>query len=330
VEWGGFLLVLAAVVLALTTSEIPTVVVVKTNEAICQVFKRGCPPAAAAAEREQAQRDEARRPAAGAVPPEPPPGTSPTGTIPPAPPPGTSTNGGNPPSQARPSPFLLNPPPNVQEQTIGVLGRTPTGREALAALEAGNIGVVWEAGRNAGAYHRDGTIHIETAGQTPEQLAATLVHEANHARSPDDPHPTDMRYEEFIEASIEEEVQSEVLAIRANQELQRLQRRSGHTVPDRPTQDVYEAAYRRAGSVFDRGEASRRQRGQPPRTAADRREFLEEAAEQALREEHVNGNLDPTGPADTYRELFGNQWDDAHSGNDTCVGVGPFNGCVSF
>ncbi|RAY14438.1 hypothetical protein DPM19_15895 [Actinomadura craniellae] len=207
-----------------------------------------------------------------------------------------------------PNPSPGPPPPSDSEQvaTERVLNETPLGREALEWVRQNGVAVVYRPG--GGSFYRGSTntFYVDSS-RTPEAQAATFVHEVNHARHDGTPDPKKMGRDEYIDASINEEVESVILAIRANQQLQAV--RPPGSVPDIPFQSQYEASYDRA---IRRAEEARKQNNQPPLTEAEKRRIGEEAGWNRLKRGFLSGEITRSTDGKSYVDGYGEAWDDAH------------------
>ncbi|QFY12253.1 hypothetical protein GBF35_41885 [Nonomuraea phyllanthi] len=177
--------------------------------------------------------------------------------------------------------------------TEDVLRETPAGRQALAWAKEHRITVLYQQGSPddvSGAYYDDmNVLRIFVGGQTAEELAATFVHEVNHARNEGKPNPLSMGREEYIRAAIEEEVDGEVKAHEMRVQL------AAARGEDWGWASTYGMAYRDAVSMeADR----RRQQGLPELSANEIRRIGDEAGRDALREHRFLG----------YPERFEQEW----------------------
>lgn len=143
----------------------------------------------------------------------------------------------------------------AKRQAEALLRETPIGREAMRRVTAGDVTVVYWRGPGSSYLSRENEIWIEW-GQSPEELAGTFVHEAQHARSPGVPDPQTMPRDAYVDAALLEEARCAVLEIRHNQQLRRV--RAGVTRLN--LQREYEGAY--AMAVLAENNA-RFVRGQP-------------------------------------------------------------------
>jgi Flp pilus assembly pilin Flp len=278
VEYGGVLLLVAAIVAALVTIGVPGRVSANVDQAICRIFGGEC----------QAQG---------------PPGPT---TIPSVPP--TPGQQNAPPTPApSPGPVVPQPlPPPEQTETESVLNETQLGRDALAWAKQYGVAIIYR--RGGGSYYSDddNVVYIDT-DQSPEERAVTFVHEINHAKNRDQPDPKKMGRDEYVDKSIDEETNGTVLEIQANQQLQ--DKRGPGKVPNTLLQTEYQDAYHQA--IADENKA-RAQNNRPPLTPEQARQVGADAGRGRVKQAFEKGEVQTSNTGDGYRDYYGKSWDDAH------------------
>lgn len=282
VEWGGALLIVAAI-LGLLLVSVPGSVSTGVQSAVCRVFDVRCAaPGAQAGAPEAGTRPQGRK------------GIPPRRTQ--APPPQRGTP---PRTPARRS--------TQQTETERVLNETPLGREALEW--ARNNGVPFRFRRGGGSFYDEQSNQITVDSSTPAaDRAAAIVHEVNHARNRGTPDPRSMTRTQYVNASINEEVDGVILEIRANQQLQ--QARAGTVQPPNVSmQTQYEAASYRA---VQQENARRARAGQPALSAAEARRVGEAAGRRRVRQAFDSGEVVASTNGQTYRAFYGADWDANH------------------
>lgn len=285
VEYGGVLLLVAAIVFALVATGIPGTVSANVQSAVCRVFQGDCA---------DGDRTETQSAPPSRLPTAPPTVTNPPQTVPPTPSPGP------------PVPTPSQTVPTDQSETEAVLNETQLGRDALQWVRDHGVRVVYRKG--GGSYYDgdDNVFYVDT-DQSPEERANTFVHEVNHAEHRDDPDIDDLSRDDFIDQSINEETEGTVEAILNNQQLQ--DTRGNGQVPDTLLQTEYEDAYDQA--IADENRA-RAQNQRPPLTPEQARQVGERAGRQRVKDAFVNGEVVASTDGDTYTENYGEAWDDAH------------------
>jgi hypothetical protein len=232
----------------------------------------------------------------------------------PAPSPSPPSDG---PTQPRATPHPSdNPSPTpdpgieARKRTEAALNETPTGRAILAWAKAHGVRMVYR--KQEGDYYTDGdnTIYLDYR-ESPEDLAATLAHEMNHARTRDYPPVDTMSRAEYIDKSIQEEAHGNVLQVKENQALQRV--RGPGKVPDTLLQSEYEAAYDTAVSNAQAA-ATRQGRTLSPQ---EKQRIGEQAGEAREKKAIEDGEIVQSDDGKFYRDHYGKQWDDAHK--KSCV-----------
>ncbi|TDB87482.1 hypothetical protein E1266_32660 [Actinomadura sp. 7K534] len=189
--------------------------------------------------------------------------------------------------------------------TEAVLSETRLGRTALQWVEDNGVQVIYRAG---GASYYDGDAHafyIDT-NQSPEERANTFVHEVNHAEH-HDADIGDLGREEFVERSIDEEVEGTVEAIQNNRQLQR---NRGGNGPDTLLQREYEDAY---DDAVTKARRARSELGLPALDDETARRAGERAGRERVEQAFANGEVVSSLDGDTYAENYGEAWDDAHN-----------------
>ncbi|MFF5207316.1 hypothetical protein [Streptosporangium sp. NPDC000396] len=197
---------------------------------------------------------------------------------------------------------LKSPDEEARRKAEEVLVKTPAGREALAWAREHGVTVLFHKGeisdmangyRTAGDF--DDTTDVLRIGLTdersPQELAETFVHEVNHARNQNTPDPLRMGRQEFIEASLDEEVEGDVKAHEFAQQLAESERGDVTVIDD------YRSAYDRA---IDAEWYARLQSGQPQMTSEEKHRIGDQAARAALREKFITAG---------YQERYGKAWD---------------------
>jgi hypothetical protein len=207
-EYGGILLLVGSLVVALVAAGLPATAAGEISAALCRVTGVACAATSPSA------------PAPAQTPPR-------TGQPPASRPPASQPPAATTPAQA----------------TEAELAKTVAGRAALAWLKAHpEVKIAYETSARGSYYaHATKTIHIG-AGLSAARRATTLIHEVHHAQNPTTPDVMKLNREDFINAAIDEDVDAQVLAIEANRELQR--GRSG--VANIPGQAAYEKGGRAA------------------------------------------------------------------------------------
>lgn len=276
VEWGAALLVVA-VVLGVLVAAVPGSVTTGVQSAICRVFGTQCAAGQSAQAGEQAGV------------------------------PGPQSGQSAPPATAPATPPAAQAPSKAQTETESVLGETEIGREALEWAKKNGVTFRYETG--GGSYYEDGQHRITiNAGRTPERRAASVVHEVNHARGRNSPDVKAMERDEFINASLNEEIDGTVLAIRANQQL-RDARGKANPPENAVLQTEYETAYNKA---VEQENARRAKNGEAAMTAAEARRTGETAGRLRVRQAFENGEVVASTTGKKYRDLYGEDWDNRH------------------
>jgi hypothetical protein len=303
VEWGASLLLVAGIVAVLVSvTGVPRQVSVGVRSAICTVFQGGgCGPGSSGSD--SGGSGGGQEPLSRQVP-----GGNHNGQPTTLPTPGQAPPP-EPPREPSPSPGppVPQPPPSQERlDTERVLNETPLGRDALQFARDNNVTVVYRPGGGSYYNRRTNTIYIDSS-RTPEDMAGIFIHEVNHARNRDHPDPNDMGREEYIDAAIDEEVDGEVLEIQNNQQLEQAR---GRPLPNVGLQREYEDAYENAINQARQGRA---QQGQPPLSPEEERRIGEAAGRQVIEEAIESGRIVRTSDGRTYRENYGEAWDDAHN-----------------
>ncbi|KAB8190608.1 hypothetical protein FH608_034400 [Nonomuraea phyllanthi] len=115
---------------------------------------------------------------------------------------------------------MMDSDEDARRRTEEVLRETPAGREALAWAKKHGITVIFnhsdlndsEGIVGLGDFNDElDVLRIGGANtRSPEDLAATFVHEVNHARHQGGPNPLTMGREEFVNAAVQEEIDGEI------------------------------------------------------------------------------------------------------------------------
>ncbi|MEU8801506.1 hypothetical protein [Spirillospora sp. NPDC048819] len=206
-----------------------------------------------------------------------------------------------------PGPPVPQPEPSQEElETEAALNETQLGRDALEWVEDNGVRVVYRAGGGS-YYDGDANVFYIDTNQSPEERANTFVHEVNHAEHRDEPDIDDLSREDFIEQSIDEEVEGTVEAILNNQQLQ--QNRGGNNPPDTLLQQEYEDAYDSAIADANRARSAA---GLPVLDAEAAREVGERAGRERVEQAFENGEVVSSVDGDKYADNYGEAWDDAH------------------
>lgn len=284
-EYAG-LIVLAALILgALYATGVVNTVGDRTGQAVCRILRTGnCattrPPRA----------DGNGGPTPGLLPTAPPRATEP----PPATP-GPSPN----PSPTPPD----DPSERARERTEKILNETPLGRDALNWIKQHGVQVVYRPG--GGSYYSDddNVFYVDT-NQPPEEVAATFVHETNHARNRYKPDVHKLSRDDFVSQSLDEEAHGTVLQIQENQQLQA--KRGTGQVPDTILQSEYQTAYDDAVAAAGGN-----------LTPAQKRQIGERAGEARVKQAFEDGEVVESTDGRKYTDAYGEEWDDAHK-HDGC------------
>lgn len=222
---------------------------------------------------------------------------------------GNDPSGPGPEPSPSPGPPVPQPPPpkpsKEQAETEAVLNETQLGRDALQWVKDNGVRVVYRPG--GGSYYDPGAnvFYIDTK-KTPEGRANTFVHEVNHAEHRGEPDIDDLSREDFIDQSINEEVEGTVEAIQNNQQLQRNRGGRGR---DALLQTEYEKAY---DDAIARENKVRQQLGRPPLDAEGERRVGEKAGRERVKQAFLNGEVVSSVDGNKYADNYGEAWDDAH------------------
>ncbi|XRQ11807.1 hypothetical protein ACN3XK_13230 [Actinomadura welshii] len=205
-----------------------------------------------------------------------------------------------------PGPPVPQPEPSQEQvETEQVLNETQLGQDALEWVEENGVRVVYRAG--GGSYYRrsDNVFYIDT-DQTPEERAHSFVHETNHARHRHEPDIDELGRDEYIERAVQEEVESTILEIQNNRQLEESR---GVDLPDTTLQSAYETAYDEAIANANR---ARSRSGLPALDAESAREVGERAGYERLVDAYEDGSVVGSNSGESYVDHYGSAWDDAH------------------
>ncbi|MBI5365665.1 MAG: hypothetical protein HZA54_01405 [Planctomycetes bacterium] len=200
----------------------------------------------------------------------------------------------------------IEPPTTAAERLAAaraLLNSFPDGRTILAYLDAHGVSVVSASGD--GSYYSSGSssVTLNTDGSA-EDIALTLIHEANHARYDKEGVganiATDTRAD-YVNKMIEEETVGTVASIELKNALLARGRPVTATFPG---EGDYNAAYARA--VADLRAAN------PGATPAQLETAGRAAGRAAVRRDFDDGTFTTSNTGATYPTYYGSAWDGAH------------------